>query len=550
MPLQVPQLDDRNFEQIVNEVIARIPVHTPEWNNFNNSDPGITLVQLFSFMMENLLYRTNRLPEANRIKFLSLLGIPLRPASPGYGLVSFTNDRGPVQALAVEPGLELYAGKTPFRTRTDVNILPATAMAFYKRPIELDAQQSQQYETVYASLLNSDQPAFYETVLLEAPAAGKALPEVDLHPDTGDTLDGSLWVALIAAKGVPVDAVRKAIAEQTLSLGIFPSLWNKVQALEAESLESEKLPDPGLVFDIAAPKDPNYIVSRYSSLVVEHAENVLEVPGIVQVKLPPEAALQLWNFDPSEEGTQDFPPLIQDRELASRIVTWIRIKASNTNALESKKLSWVGINVARVIQALRVENERIGIGTGTPSQSFKVANTPVIIEPESSSLTANAPGITPTFTLQVIDNQGNGKKWDRVDDLRTASSEEKVYTLDPESGVITCGNGLYGKRFPFGSVLRASYEYGGGLQGAVAIGALNKAPTLPGGIKVSNPVDTWGASAGETATGGNGRHDLARLRGLDGNHAGEWRADHGIIQSHLCQLDITLGDFDFLFLRD
>ena len=86
MPLQVPQLDDRNFEQIVNEVIARIPVHTPEWNNFNNSDPGITLVQLFSFMMENLLYRTNRLPEANRIKFLSLLGIPLRPASPGYRL--------------------------------------------------------------------------------------------------------------------------------------------------------------------------------------------------------------------------------------------------------------------------------------------------------------------------------------------------------------------------------------------------------------------------------------------------------------------------------
>ena len=70
MPLQVPQLDDRTYQQIVDEVVARIPAHTPEWNNFNHSDPGITLVQLFAYMMENLLYRSNRIPEANRLKFI------------------------------------------------------------------------------------------------------------------------------------------------------------------------------------------------------------------------------------------------------------------------------------------------------------------------------------------------------------------------------------------------------------------------------------------------------------------------------------------------
>ena len=47
MPLTVPNLDDRNFEQLVAETRARIPVHTPEWTNLNDSDPGITLVQLF-----------------------------------------------------------------------------------------------------------------------------------------------------------------------------------------------------------------------------------------------------------------------------------------------------------------------------------------------------------------------------------------------------------------------------------------------------------------------------------------------------------------------
>ena len=45
MPLQAPQLDDRTFDQLVEEAKARIPRYTPEWTNFNEADPGITLVQ-------------------------------------------------------------------------------------------------------------------------------------------------------------------------------------------------------------------------------------------------------------------------------------------------------------------------------------------------------------------------------------------------------------------------------------------------------------------------------------------------------------------------
>src|SRR6266496_902020 len=127
MPLQPIQLDDRNFEQLFAEVRARIPVHTPEWTNFNDSDPGITIIQLFAFMTENLLYRSNRIPEANRLKFLSLLGLPLRPATPTRGLVAYINDRGPVQVLPFNEGMELFAGKVPFRTRTAVNILPVSS---------------------------------------------------------------------------------------------------------------------------------------------------------------------------------------------------------------------------------------------------------------------------------------------------------------------------------------------------------------------------------------------------------------------------------------
>ena len=46
------------------ELVRRIPVYTPEWTDHNASDPGITLIELFSFLGENLLFRFNQIPEA------------------------------------------------------------------------------------------------------------------------------------------------------------------------------------------------------------------------------------------------------------------------------------------------------------------------------------------------------------------------------------------------------------------------------------------------------------------------------------------------------
>src|SRR5215213_5774840 len=97
MPLQIPTLDDRRYQELLDEALARIPVHNPEWTNFNKSDPGVTLIEIFAFMTESLLYRANLIPEKNRRKFLTLLGVPLQPASSARGLVTLTNDRGPLQ---------------------------------------------------------------------------------------------------------------------------------------------------------------------------------------------------------------------------------------------------------------------------------------------------------------------------------------------------------------------------------------------------------------------------------------------------------------------
>jgi hypothetical protein len=73
MPLNIPDLDDRTFKDLVEEALALLPHYAPEWTNHNASDPGITLIELLAYFTEALIYRLNRITRATRISFLQLL---------------------------------------------------------------------------------------------------------------------------------------------------------------------------------------------------------------------------------------------------------------------------------------------------------------------------------------------------------------------------------------------------------------------------------------------------------------------------------------------
>ena len=73
MPLDLPNLDDRTYDDLVQEALSLIPTDAPEWTNHNPSDPGITLIELFAYLTEMLLYRQNRITDANRWRFVQLL---------------------------------------------------------------------------------------------------------------------------------------------------------------------------------------------------------------------------------------------------------------------------------------------------------------------------------------------------------------------------------------------------------------------------------------------------------------------------------------------
>ena len=76
MPIPLPNLDDRTFDDLTAEARALIPGLQPDWTNHNASDPGIMLVELLAWLTEMLLFQVNQIPTANIDAFLRLLNEP------------------------------------------------------------------------------------------------------------------------------------------------------------------------------------------------------------------------------------------------------------------------------------------------------------------------------------------------------------------------------------------------------------------------------------------------------------------------------------------
>jgi len=87
MPIPLPNLDDRTFDDLTLEARALIPGLAPEWTNHNVSDPGITLVELLAWLTEMLIFQVNQVPAAHTEKFLRLLNGPgwTRPETQSLG---------------------------------------------------------------------------------------------------------------------------------------------------------------------------------------------------------------------------------------------------------------------------------------------------------------------------------------------------------------------------------------------------------------------------------------------------------------------------------
>ena len=506
MPIAPPLIDDRRFAQLVDETLARARVHTPEWTNFNQSDPGVTLVQLFSFLTENILYRANLTPERQRLKFLQLLRVPLAPAAAAQGIVSIRNEGGPPRTQPLPAELEVRAGAVPFLTQFGLDVLPIEARVCFRRRLVPTPQLLDYYRLLYASFQTQfpDDVQLYETVALDR----TVIDSVDINHDT---VDQSLWIALLARpRESPADA-RKELGGRTLMLGIVPALdamsarlvpGGLAQAGKLLRFELPNVPEGGRVERDASDR-PN---PQYREIEPHTEVDLLTRPGVVQLMLPAGEGLRIWSdVDPLESGVGDMPPALEDADLAARVVTWLRVRADGA---ARARIRWAGINAVPVRQIERIVGEPLTDGDGRPDQARRLARPPVL------------PGSVTVLTRVGSDQP---RAWRETDDLAAAPPEvpisdprvsapatpdgsqegaTDVFELDPEAGIVRFGDGLRGRRLPVGARVFASYEFCQGAAGNVAELAINSAPQLPSGFTVSNPVQTWGgADAEDVSTG-------------------------------------------------
>ncbi|MFB9352794.1 putative baseplate assembly protein [Streptomyces heliomycini] len=140
MALPSPNLDDRRFQQLVDEAKRYVRQRAPEWTDHNVSDPGVTLIETFAYLVDQLLYRLNRVPDKNYTAFLDLLGIRLFPPTAAGADVDFWLSAPQPDTVALPPGTEVTTAggesdePVVFTTTDELRILPSELIRLVTAP--------------------------------------------------------------------------------------------------------------------------------------------------------------------------------------------------------------------------------------------------------------------------------------------------------------------------------------------------------------------------------------------------------------------------------
>ncbi|MFT3843298.1 MAG: putative baseplate assembly protein [Myxococcaceae bacterium] len=499
MSLPRPILDDRSYQQLRDELVRRIPVYNPEWTDHNASDPGITLLELFAFLGENVLFRFNQIPEATRLAFLELLDVPLRPAQPARALLALSNDSNfKVVAGAFS---RATAGEIAFETEDEVASFKVDSAAFLKHceaapPTGTEEGAAADQTTEAAQLNGTETPAYYRTQSFPPdPAAGPV--------DPGCTVDGALWVAVLSDD--PVTDLPQ-LSTETLNVGVLvdgttlgldelartplgcsdcgpvaqPSVSDKIELALPACRGVDPLPPTDVLWHCSTGVLTDGVPSYRLLKVAGDSTSSLSQSGVVRLTLPEASTLGTFALaDPQAEGTRDLPPRIEDDELKSKVMFWLR--ATRRDGRPLPKLRWAGVNAVMVVQSQQGGAALLGQGTAQPGQQVTVLNVPVLEK---------------TLVLQV-ERLGRFEPWTEVDSFDASTESDPHFVLDPQAGKITFGDGIRGRAPQLGERIRVlKYRYGGGAAGNVAPGAISKL-LVSDSVTVKNPMRAFGGADAE-----------------------------------------------------
>lgn len=178
MGMPIPNLDDRRFQDLVDDGKRLVQERCPEWTDHNVHDPGVTLIEAFAYMTDQLLYRLNRVPDRMLVTFLDLIGVSLLPPTAARAPVTFWLSAPRPDDLFVPAGTEVVTERSEtvdpvvFTTAEDLTVFTCE-LAMLATSAEGGAPTLRDEELVAGRRVQafSDQPAYDDALMFAVTTA-------------------------------------------------------------------------------------------------------------------------------------------------------------------------------------------------------------------------------------------------------------------------------------------------------------------------------------------------------------------------------------------
>ncbi len=388
------RLDDRNFDDLIEECLLRIPRYCPEWTDRNVSDPGITLVELFAWLTDQMLLRFNQVPRKNYIAFLELLGIRLQPPAPAQVRLTFYLSTYLLENYTIPRGTEVATERT--ETQEAIVFTTDRDLAFAQPSLKhiLSASEAGNtpqllYDCTGQWHRQQDSLAVTHEFKLfsQKPQSGNSFYLV-VEPDT--PLDGNvLSIAFTGAQGTPTGIDPKHPPRRWEAWD--GNSWIKVLLQEADDTTN------GFSFN------ENTGDSDRSK---QHGNVILHLP-------------ERW-------------PTTSFEAYRGR---WIRCTLTEVNDRQpgyanSPRIKTIAMRAiggsVQATQCVLVQEEILGTSDGKPGQSFEVQTAPILERQGGEQLLVLPVGKPPEI-------------WQEVEDFAQSEAHDRHYVVDALAGTIQFG---------------------------------------------------------------------------------------------------------------
>lgn len=402
MPLNATEPTfERTFDDLFAELRSRIPRYNPEWTNFNDSDPGITLLQLFAFLGETLLHQMGQVPRKNYLKFAQLLGLELQPPRPATVRLTFTPKASERPAPIKERSVYSAAvdGAPPILFET-VRALDVIGAVLAVSAVRADGR--------VIKVANTASPA----------------PE-PFHPlGPNPAIGNALYLGFRPSAANP-----KPFPRRMTFLALRPAAETAGVAKKVGDQLRDLIPPVSLVWEYR-PRADRDVWERLN--VLRDDSVALTRDGYIEVA-----------------GPDSIEPSKALGDLVDQPLYWLRVRLDQKSYQpgHAPRLEYLLPNTVDA-ENLSTEPEiTLDSSSGLGGQSFQLPRRP----------------IDPASLVLVVRHGGTDVVWTRRDDFQESTRESRDYVLNAATGAITFGDGVQGLIPTAGDLIVArSFRYGGG----------------------------------------------------------------------------------------